>query len=179
MTQQSAAGSHPIEQAEALTARLLEAGAAAFGVPVPRVAVRFDLTGTLAGQARMLERQRFLIRYNLELLARNGEGFLQRTVPHEVAHVITYCRFGPRARPHGAEWREVMGFFGADPTRCHDYDTSGLSRRTLRHFPYHCACADHDLTSIRHRRFRAGTSYRCRRCGVPLEPGHRNRTGRG
>lgn len=170
------ARSHAIEQAGALTVRLLKAGAAAFGIPVPRVAVRFDLGGTLAGQARMLEGGRFLIRYNPELLARNGAGFLERTVPHEVAHLITYCRFGRKAKPHGLEWREVMGFFGADPARCHDYDISGLSRRSLQRFPYHCACADHDLTSIRHRRNRAGTSYRCRRCGEPLRPGHRQTT---
>lgn len=177
MAPSSAGTEEQRSQARDLTARLLDRAAADHRIPLPEVVVRFDLRGTLAGQARMLGPRRFLIRYNPELLARHNQGFLERTVPHEVAHVITYCRFGGKVRPHGAEWRELMGFFGASPERCHDFDTSGLSRRTLQRFRYHCACSEHELTSIRHRRYQAGTTYRCRTCGEALRPGGRRDPG--
>jgi SprT protein len=142
-------------QARDLTARLLGRAAAAHRIPLPEVAVRFDLRGTQAGQARMLGSRRFLIRYNPDLLARHNQGFLERTVPHEVAHVII----------------ELMGFFGASPERCHNFDTGGLSQRTLQRFRYHCGCGEHELSSIRHRRHQTGTIYRCRACSEALRPG--------
>ncbi len=171
MTQPAAASPEQRQRAAELTRTLLQRAALAYRIAVPGLEIRFDLRGATAGQARVLGARRFLIRYHPELLARQPAPFLARTVPHEVAHVVTFCRYGNRVRPHGPEWRALMGFFGADATRCHDFDLTDLPRRSLERFPYHCACGEHSLTSIRHRRIQRGTRYRCPSCGETLRAG--------
>lgn len=137
-------------------------------------AVRFDLRGKAAGQFRVDGANHCVIRYNLALLARHGEDFLRRTVPHETAHYLAFLLYGRGTRPHGAEWQGLMHSLGADASRCHSYDVSGLAARRLEHFDYHCGCSDHQLTSIRHGRILDGRAYLCRRCGEPLRPGRRD-----
>ncbi len=158
------------QRAIAQTRQLLIRAAEHYGISPPRVEVRFDLRGKSAGMASHGAASGMVIRYNGLLLRENGEDFLRRTVPHEVAHLITRLVFGSRCRPHGAEWRRVMGFFGADPSRCHAYDTSRARTRTLKEFRYACGCRDHALTSIRHNRARRGQRYLCRSCGGTLKP---------
>ncbi len=138
-----------------------------------RIEIRFDLRGKTAGQVRIRARGQYLIRYNLELLKRGGANFLERTVPHEVAHVLAYHGHGANIRPHGREWQRIMRQLGAEPTRCHDYDVSGLGARQLRYYAYHCGCMEHRLSSIRHNKVAKGQRYLCRRCGEPLQPGSR------
>ncbi len=162
---------HLQERVTDRTARLLAEAADWLRIARPEVAVRFDLRGRAAGQARLAERGPALIRYNPVLLRAHPETFLTSTVPHEVAHLIAFARHGARIRPHGAEWVAIMRRFGAQPRRCHDYDVSGLKTRQLRELDYHCACRGHRLTSIRHHRVLAGQTYICRQCGSPLQPG--------
>lgn len=150
------------------TGALLEAAAQHFRTPIPQPVIRFDLRGRTAGQIRIHEAQTWEIRYNPTLLARNPEDFLAQTLPHEVAHLVAYRLFGRRIRPHGPQWRAVMGFFGASPERCHRYDVSGLPARRLRHYEYRCGCRVHRLSSIRHNRIGAGRVYLCRQCGEEL-----------
>lgn len=152
------------------TQGLLGQAATHFGIQPPVLEISFDLRGTMAGQVRLSARGPLRIRYNAQLLAENGAAFLARTVPHEVAHVVARAAFGNRIRPHGPEWREVMEFFGADATRTHRYDTSRVATRQLRRFDYRCACRQHRLTSIRHRRVLEGQVYVCRHCGEQLTP---------
>lgn len=148
-----------------------ERGVQAGGTELVRVA--FDLRGRSAGQMRVDGGGHCVIRYNPLLLLRYGDAFLERTVPHEVAHYLAYRRFGRTIRPHGVEWRGIMQQLGAAPTRCHDYDVTGLAARRLRYFDYHCGCADHRLSSIRHNKVADGRRYLCRRCGEVLRPGSR------
>jgi SprT protein len=167
---------HLIRQARERTRSLLEHGLARLGgsAAAARIEVRFDLRGQTAGQVRIQSRGGYLIRYNLELLRRGGDDFLARTVPHEVAHVLAHQHFGATIRPHGREWQSIMRALGAEPTRCHDYDVTGLAQRRLSYFDYHCGCTDHRLTSIRHNRIAKGQRYHCRRCGEPLQRGRRD-----
>ena len=166
-----------MEQASRRSRELLRLAADHYGMPTPRVEIRFDLRGRAAGQARLPARGRPVIRYNLQLLAENGEAFLDRTVPHECAHVIAYRRHGGRIRPHGPEWKAVMKLFGADSGRCHDFDVSTVSSRQMTRHPYHCDCREHALTSIRHNRIQSGqSSYLCRSCGQALRPGRLPKT---
>lgn len=151
------------------TRNLLARAAEHYGISPPQVEIRFDLRGQSAGMASHGAASGLVIRYNPLLLRENGEDFLRRTVPHEVAHLITRLVFGLRCRPHGEEWREVMAFFGADPSRCHNYDTSRARTRTLTQYPYACGCRDHALSSIRHNRARRGQRYLCRSCGGVLK----------
>lgn len=160
-----------IEQARRLTRDHLCRGAGHFGIPVPRIDLRFDLRGQAAGQVRFPQKGRPVIRYNPALLLENGETFLNRTVPHEVAHVITYRLHKGRVRPHGPEWKAVMAVLGADSSRCHDYAVDHLKARRLTRYAYHCDCREHALTSIRHKRILAGQTYFCRACGQALAAG--------
>lgn len=153
------------------TRALLSEGARRLRLAPPEVQIRFDLRGRAAGQARFGAGLPAVLRYNPVLLAANAEDFLATTVPHEVAHLLAYCRHGARIRPHGREWRALMELFGVAPERCHSYDLSVLPGRVLRQFDYHCACRGHQLTSIRHRRVLAGQVYLCRDCATPLRPG--------
>lgn len=156
--------------AESLTHRLLQLAERRFRCSLPAVEIRFDLRGQAAGMVRHRPGQPSQIRYNQQLLTENGDRFLNRTVPHEVAHLAVHAMFRGAAKPHGREWKAVMEFFGADPVRCHDFDVSASRTRRLRRFSYRCGCREHQLSSIRHKRVRAGQVYICRACNQPLQP---------
>ncbi len=153
------------QQVAVHTNSLLQRGCSHFGAIMPAVAISFNLTGRTAGMVRYTRNRTIEIRYNGQLLRENREDFILRTVPHEVAHVVTKVAFGAGCRPHGDEWRQVMAFFGADSSRCHSYDTSRASTRQLQRHSYMCGCRQHQLTSIRHNRIGRGQGYNCRQCG--------------
>lgn len=155
-------------EVESLTRQLLTAAGAHFKRDTGKVTVKFDLTGKAAGMAIFPLRSAPIIRYNALLLTENRDDFLKRTVPHEVAHIVARRLFGKKIRPHGPEWRQVMQLFGAEASRCHNYDVSRSSRRTLKRYPYRCDCRTHQLSSIRHNRVLQGQSYHCRSCRQPL-----------
>ncbi|MEE9357423.1 SprT family zinc-dependent metalloprotease [Candidatus Vondammii sp. HM_W22] len=136
---------------------------------MPEIEIRFDLRGRGAGMVCFPVIGKPSIRYNKLLLKENFEIFLAETVPHEIAHLVARTLFGKKIRPHGAEWKSVMDYFGIEAKRCHDFDVSRSSRRSLERFNYLCSCREHQLTSIRHNRAQAGTVYSCRRCGEVLK----------
>lgn len=121
----------------------------------------FGLRGLTAGEACSSD---WTLRYNRLLLARNGERFLSEIVPHEVAHLVVAAVWPGRRSPHGAEWKEVMAFFGTAANRCHRFDT--VPARRVRRFAYRCSCTiPHLLTKRAHLRIRRGTAeYSCREC---------------
>lgn len=159
------------QQAIDQTRDLLQQAAPLTGKPLTLPPIRFNLRGKSAGQLRIDPHGACTIRYNLALLDRHGEAFLRDTVPHETAHYVAYRLHGRSIRPHGREWQQIMQLFGADPSRCHDYDVSDLGTRRLRTYPYHCGCGTQQLSSIRHNRIARGQRYLCRRCGEALRPG--------
>jgi predicted SprT family Zn-dependent metalloprotease len=75
-----------------------------------------------------------------------GDSEIDRTLRHELAHLLAYHRAGRRRiLPHGTEWRAACLELGlADEKRCHDLP---LPRRT----------------------FRASHRYRCLHCGQELK----------
>jgi SprT protein len=160
--------SHYQTKAWEQTHRLLRQAAKHYGISLPLPEVRFDLRGKAAGQIRFLSRCHALIRYNPTLLQDNGDAFIARTVPHEVAHLVARKVYGEQIKPHGIEWREIMAYFGADSSRCHSFTVRENKIRRMRYFPYRCDCQDHRLSAIRHHRHQAGTTYLCRRCGSSL-----------
>lgn len=138
-------------------------------IPCPRLS--FNLRGRSAGMAVYQPRKRRaepdLIRINAGLLQEHPDEMLEETIPHEVAHIVAHRLFGPRIKPHGAEWRAVMAAFGKSPEVQHRMEVE--PSRRLRRYRYHCACpAGVELTSIRHNRARRGTGYVCRKCGQRL-----------
>lgn len=134
---------------------------------VMRPEVAWDLRGQAAGQAN--GRQNF-IRFNRELAERYPDEFVAQTVPHELAHLVAFKKFGGRIRPHGREWQAVMIALGAEPRRTHRFEVTPV--RKLKRFAYQCHCPDseYQLTAIRHNRIQRGHMYVCKRCLQPLEP---------
>ena len=137
-----------------------------YGLAMNYPTVSFRLRGKTAGTANYGKQE---IRYNAVLLEENGDNFLGRTVPHEVAHLVTRQKYGNRASAHGYEWKSVMRAFGLNPTRCHSYDVSNSTVKTVkRGFEYKCSCRTYDLTVIRHKRIMKGAKYTCRSCKTTL-----------
>ena len=125
--------------------------------------------GRTAGRAFCLSNE---IHFSPTLFKENVETFLARTVPHEIAHLITYKLYPHtmmgiyRRSPHGREWRFVMQQLGVkDISRCHTYDVSSVSRsHTRTKWRYACLCKEHLVSSTIHNRVQRGASYMCNKC---------------
>ena len=136
-------------------------------------AINLNLRGRAAGQYKYQlnrytgEIRNTQFRFNKVLFEENREDFLNRTVPHEVAHHITRVMYGD-VKPHGREWKGVMTTLGFDNSTYHTYDTtnSSVQRKRLRHL-YHCVKCDNKmaLTPQKHKQ-----SYRfaCGSCGCDI-----------
>lgn len=160
------------QRAKDLTVHYFKLAEAKYGRTFGNVPVSFNLTGKTAGIASC---NRFgdnsSIRYNAQLLEQEGETFLARTVPHEVAHIVAQTVFGGIYKKvgHGADWKKVMAFFGVDATRCHSYDVSEVSTRKTTTFPVFCKCpTHHDIGVTTYRRMLNGSKYSCKRCKAML-----------
>ncbi len=100
--------------------------------------LRFDLKGSTAGKAWYRDRD-WLIQINRDLLYLYPEQMIERTVPHEVAHLVTSAMHPvDRIKPHGTEWRSVMRTIGLEPERCHTYDVSAVRRQRAGSKWYKC-----------------------------------------
>jgi SprT protein len=155
-------------QVKQRTLELLQTGCQHLNLSVVDPEIRFDLCGKTAGMVLFPVTGSCIIRYNLPLLKRYGEAFINTTVPHEVSHLIARLRYGPRIKPHGVEWKRIMNLFHASPERCHNFNTEQAGGRKLRYFDYRCDCRNHRLSAIRHNRIMQGTVYLCKHCGSQL-----------
>ncbi len=74
-------------------------------------------------------------------LSAHGEAEIDRTLRHELAHLLAQFRAGRRRlAPHGVEWQRACADLGiADEKRCHNlpFPTSRQARRYLYRCP-HC-----------------------------------------
>ncbi len=163
----------PQQRAQVLVATeaWIERAAELVALPLKPVPVLFDLGGATAGMFRARGEECW-IRFNPWIFARHFEDSLQFTVPHEVAHYAVYCqRHRRRVRPHGPEWQRVMRGFGLPPEVTFKLDLDGVPVRRQRRHAYRCACREHAVTTVRHRRMCEGRArYLCRYCNAPLLP---------
>lgn len=115
------------------------------------------------------------IELNEVLFLENVEQFFSRTIPHEVAHVITRIIYPHAKQAHGPEWRNVMSMLGVDDnTRCHSYDVSSVVKpRLSEKFTYVCSC-DRPLilSKIMHNKIQRGSVRICMVCKTPVS--HKN-----
>jgi SprT protein len=127
----------------------------------------FKQIGTKAGTANL----RFnIITLNPDYFS-NGhmEDMINRTLPHEIAHLVAYQLFGDRG--HGRGWKMVMRQFGLEPSRCHSYSLKGIKTRSRRTHEYSCKCSDlkHSVSMKMHSKIQSRPSnFSCRRCKSPL-----------
>lgn len=88
----------------------------------------------------------------------------ENTVVHEMCHIIALHKFGRGIKSHGGEWQACMIIAGYEPTRCHDVDTTGLTK-TRKTFPTVCGCDKlHLVTQKVWLKIAQGSKYTCRRC---------------
>jgi SprT protein len=136
--------------------------------------VTYTKRGRTAGTA---QHSTYTINLNPIILNENTDAFIERTVPHEFAHLVDYIlnpetrnrrgRFGRRKKStvHGKTWKNIMMLFGAPITRTHSYDTSSVPRvnRIKNKFKYRCGGCDSDLFlgPVRHKRIQSGRKYWC------------------
>jgi len=141
----------------------------AFGTSITVPEIRFDKKGKTAGCVSYRNNHVFM-NFNLFLLIENFSDFIKTVVPHEVSHYCVYSIYGHeytrsgRRVIHGKNWKSAMRFFGVDPNRCHNYDTSCCASRRLNYFVYRCECSEHKISSILHNRIKNGKNYRCTSC---------------
>lgn len=116
-----------------------------YGIDVKFPNVVYQKRGTTAGTANY---RTWTIDLNPVLLVENLDDFIEDTVPHELAHLVTNMVYphahkrvyGQKRSPHGSEWQSVMRVLGANPSRCHSYDTSNARTRTKASYDYKCNC---------------------------------------
>ncbi len=115
------------------------------------------------------------INFNMVLLRENFEDFISQTVPHEVAHFVTWIQYGHEYSKggkriiHGKSWKGMMTYFGVKQERCHSYNTANSTVRKIKRLSYKCGCMTHKLTTIRHNKvLRGKASYSCSKCGQKL-----------
>jgi predicted SprT family Zn-dependent metalloprotease len=126
--------------------------------------VEFKKLGRVAGYAIF---DRNYIQYNDTLAAENFEDFKERTVIHEVAHLIDHTLHGiqrsgnGRRIIHGKTFKAIMVRLGADPSTYHSYDTTSVTKARNKYVWVNTEGQKLILGATRHRRMLAsgGTHY--------------------
>ena len=110
--------------------------------------VCFDVTGTNGGEANY---QDWSVHFNLEIAKTNLEHYLKQTVPHEIAHLVDYKKYGGWG--HKRTWKAIMKHvFGLTPDRCHSYDVSEVKKKKYDTYLYTCKCQEHKIKSNLHKK---------------------------
>jgi SprT protein len=109
---------------------------------------------TTAGRAFWNENR---IELNPNLLQDHAHS-VHEVLVHEAAHLAAFLLHGPRIRPHGREWRQLVRQAGHRPAACHRLPLQGLRRRRYLYLRM-CDPCGHRLI------VRALRYGRCHRCG--------------
>jgi predicted SprT family Zn-dependent metalloprotease len=95
-------------------------------------------------------------------LCEHGDDEIDRTLRHELAHLLAQFRAGRRRiQPHGREWREACRDLGiADETRCHalPFPIHRRERRLL----YKCSSCGRDFPRVRRLKRKSACLACCR-----------------
>lgn len=134
--------------------------------PLRMPTISFTLKGRKAGTANW---KKWEVNFNLEIAELNGDDFLNRTIPHEIAHLADYQFYGGWG--HKRTWKMIMRqIFNLEPTRCHQFDMpeGSLRKYTRKIFVYTCVCPGsrrlHPVSTRKHNLIQKGSKWKCRRC---------------
>jgi SprT protein len=112
-----------------------------YGQPFRLPTLEYRQMGRRAGTANYSE---WTLTLNPDYL-RNGhlEDMIEQTLPHELAHFVSYTVYGPlHGRGHGREWKSVMSRLGLQVKRCHNYSMEGVKTRTKAKISAKCPSCD-------------------------------------
>ena len=92
----------------------------------------------------------------------NEEDDVEDTILHEIAHALSFIRYGRKGKGHGTLWKLVCREIGASPERLH----KGILEYPDNHYKYidDCLCGD----TYRRHRISKNRNYRCPKCRQPL-----------
>ncbi|MBE9593280.1 MAG: SprT-like domain-containing protein [Proteobacteria bacterium] len=125
----------------------------------PEPSIKMDLTGKCAGRFHPKDNR---IRFNLDLMLKNKEDFINETVAHEVAHFVVEV-IQPGSKPHGVTWKAIMKLFGIiNPKIYHDYKLP--IKKKSNTYLYQCGCRNHYFSKTKHKRAEDGVIYTCTDC---------------
>ena len=133
----------------------------AYGVTMPKVDVRFDLTGRAAGMAGY-RAGAYYLRFNVNHMSLGGQSWdhlLNDTVPHEVAHTV--CQANPKlGNAHNTGWKRVCVALGGNGRRCYTAEDAPEAVAKQRPFSY-VTTSGHTVavSPIIHRKIQNGQSY--------------------
>lgn len=117
------------------------------GVPELASVVRVEWSGRLRSAAGRADSHRNLILLNPRLL-QFGDAEVDRTLRHELAHLLAHARKTLRIAPHGREWRDACAELGIpDETRCHTLPFPVIRRRAR--YLYRCQRCRRDFPRVR------------------------------
>jgi len=127
-----------------------------------RPTILFNQRGKIAGSALL---QRNTLKFHPKILAQNEQHYLEHVVPHEVAHLIVWQRYG-KVAPHGQHWQYIMTqIFNLPADRTHSYNTDNIG---IKSFDYQCQCTVVKFSTRRHNQVLKGARYLCRSCRSEL-----------
>ena len=154
-------------------------------IPIPE----YTIKGTTAGRVTYWVNpdascDSFILKFNQQLLKENSSEFIEKTVPHELGHIVDLSLHGKKKhyRTHGKNWKAIMDILGSEGTRCHSYDTSSVqqSRKTKTRYIYRCECESkmfHHITKQRHKKISSGmVRCACKLCKATIQSTGKIRT---
>ena len=124
--------------------------------------VRVEWSARLRTAAGRADFHRNVITLN-PLLHAHGAAEIDRTLRHELAHLVAHSRRGRRRiAPHGPEWRQACHDLGiGDEQRCHSLPFPRQTR--ARPFLYRCPQCAREFPRVRRIRRRVACLACCRR----------------
>lgn len=152
---------------EARTLKVIRKAMDLYDVPELEFAkIRFDIRGhRIAGQA-WHEFGTYGLRFHPKACAEHLVEILNNTIPHEVAHLVTFAN-RTLGYNHNRGWKRICMALGGNSTRCHSLDLGGpskeqraIARRARRPYVYTDTYGViHHLTKQRHKKIVAGVIY--------------------
>jgi SprT protein len=138
------------------TSKALVSGAGAVALS-ERLNIRWN--PRMRSTAGMAYPQKALVTLNPRL-ATFGAGEIDRTLRHELAHLLAHERAGKRRiQPHGPEWRQACSDLGL-PNEKATHDLPLPRRKTVRRFLYRCPSCNFELARVKPIR-RAAACVKC------------------
>lgn len=142
-----------------------------FNIDVPVFYVKDDIKShRVFGQIRTDYRnKKYTMRLNKTLLEEQTDLYINNTVVHEFAHLVTDLVYGRYVNSHGKEWKKVATELGLKNPKA----TSSLYslRNRVEKYVYVCDCKnrEHFLTKARHSKIlKKRESYSCTICNQDL-----------
>lgn len=119
----------------------------------------FEDCKTSLGRCHYIEEKITLSKWYVEL---NEEKDVEDTILHEIAHALSFLKYGEKGRGHGVLWKQMCRKIGAKPNRLHQ----GIVEYPNNHHKYidDCVCG----ITYRMHRLRKNSKYRCPKCNQPL-----------